>query len=494
MPVRDNHHSPATRALAMSSVAMPLPRHALVPPALLAVAAAFALAVGLAVGDPGSGLLLPVAIVLGLAFVTTVVVRPFVGFMVLVFSLFFLVVVRIPDTARGVNPFDLTLFPVLFVSWFGAAHRRAVAEDVLLVGGSHDAIRSATRRFTNGALLYFGIAAFSLVPMVLRVGPHAALISGLALFRGLQGASIYLLASWWLRDERHTRWALRAALTAAIAFVVVNCVSVFGFGAPRAGIVWWVNETREVVGSPNEAAVGLLMLWVLLSAMRAVRPRRRQVVFLALLALMVPLTQSRSGLLAFATYLLLTVRHVRWRWVVGSLALFLVVVWLVPSTYWDRLTRSVTLKPGSFELFTFLARIYGYQTAWRVFLDHPIFGVGYVGFRFVSNQYNNLRLVIGQAENGILEALVGLGLVGFVALIAAVRRLFTVGRIVREQTSPGTLGHELARRHAALLVALLVANLTGVTFIGMVGVGQLALWTALLVRAGHLAVPGEGRG
>jgi O-antigen ligase len=206
---------------------------------------------------------------------------------------------------------------------------------------------------------------------------------------------------------------------------------------------------------------------------------------------MLPLTQSRSGLLAFATFTLLTVRHLRWRWLLGALVMLLLALPLVPPEYWERLRRSLTFKQGSFEVFSFLVRIYGFRAAWLVFLDNPLIGVGYLGYRFVSSQYNDLRLVLGTAENFVLETLAGLGLIGLGVVIAALRRLYALGTVALGVTPARTLGHELARRHAPLLTAILVANMTGNTFVGLVGVGQLALWCALLVRSGHLAAPGE---
>jgi hypothetical protein len=472
----------------MSGAALPLPRHLPVALVFLALAAAFALAVGLAIGDSGSGMLLPVGVVLGLAVVATVMVRPFVGFVVLVFSLFLLIVVRIPDTARGVNAFDLTLFPVLFASWFGSAHRTARAEDVLLAGPSHDAIRSATRRFTLGVLLYFGLAALSLAPMAFRIGPRPAIISGLSLFRALQGASIYLLGMWWLRDDRRIEWALRAAFASAVVFVAVNAVWVFGLGVPRAGIVWWVTETREAIGSPNEAGIALVVLWALAKARYAVRPGWWLVVLMAFVFVMLPLTQSRSGLLAFATFLLLTVRHVRWRWVLGSLLALGTVLMLVPASFWTRMERTVAFRQGSPEVFAFLLRVYSYRMAWRVFLDHPLLGVGYLGYRFMSARYTEFNLVGLVAENFLLETLAGLGIVGLALVVLVFSRLWRLCREVERATAAGTLGHEMARLSPSLLVAMFVANLTGSTVVGIVGVGQLALWTALLVRSGHLAV------
>jgi hypothetical protein len=46
----------------------------------------------------------------------------------------------------------------------------------------------------------------------------------------------------------------------------------------------------------------------------------------------------------------------------------------------------------------------------------------------------------------------------------------------------------MARYHAPLLLALLLVNVTGTHFVGMMGLGQLALWLAMLVQAAHRSV------
>jgi O-antigen ligase len=457
-------------------------------PLLAAAAVAFALAVGLAAGEPASGMLLPVGIVAGLAVVGLVVVRPSAGFLVLVFSLFFLLVVPLAGTQRNVNLFDLVLAPLLATSLLTGVRRAAAEADAALTGPAHEAIRSAARRFGTSASLYFGLAALSLLPMALRLGVHTAAVSGLAVSRAVQGALILPLALWWLRDEGRIDTTLRAAAVAVVAFAVVNCVWVLAFGVPRAGMVWWITETREAIGSPNEAAVALLVLWALLQARWATRPSRWLAVLMAVVVVMLPLTQSRSGLLAFAAFLLLTVRRVRWRWILGSLLVLALMLPIVPSSFWDRMGRSLSLQPGTPEMFSLLIRLYSYRTAWSAFLDHPLFGVGYLGLRFVSVSYNQFHLRGLGAENFLLETLVGLGIVGLAAVAVVFARLWALGRAVRSVTPPKTLGHELARFNTPLLVALVVTNLTGSTVVGMVGVGQVALWAALLIRAGHLAV------
>ncbi len=474
----------------MNQAAAPTTRPVPFVPLLLAAAGgAFALAAGLAAGDPGSGMLLPVGAVLAVALVVAVVARPFAGFLALVFSVFLLVVVTVPGTQRNANVFDLVLIPLVATSLLGGVRGEAAAQEAVLVGPAHEAIRTAAHRFGNGALLYFGLAALSLLPMALRLGAGPALTSGLSLTRALMGALIFPLALWWLRDERRIDTTVRTVLVAAVALALANGVWAALFEVPRAGMVWWVAETYHAIGSPNEAATALLVLWALLQARWSVRPSRSLVLFMGLVVVMLPLTQSRSGILAFLTFLLLTVRHLRWRWILTGLLILSVALVLVPATFWDRMVRSLTFQRGSFEAFSVLIRFYGYRMAWHVFLDHPIFGVGYLGLRFVSVNYNELRLLGMGAENYMLETLGGLGLVGFAILCVVFGRIFVLGRVVGRSTPKGTFGHALGRFNAPLLVSLLVANLTATGFMGMAGVGQLAFWCALLVRAGHLAVP-----
>jgi O-antigen ligase len=336
-------------------------------------------------------------------------------------------------------------------------------------------------------MLYFGLAALSLLPLAISLGPGAAFTSGLSLARAVQGAFVFPLALWWLRDDRRIRATLRTIFVAAAVLALVNCVYGLAFGVPRAGIVWWVTDLREAISSPNEAGAALLIVWALAQACWAVRRSRWLILIMGLVVVMLPLTQSRSGLLGFAAFLLLTVRRVRWRWVLGGLLALALVLPVVPASFWERMSRSLSFQQGTSEVFSILVRVYGYRTAWHVFLDHPVFGVGYLGFRFVSANYNEFHLYLGQVENFLFETLVGMGVLGLSVVGFVFARLYALGRVVRQATAPKTLGHELARLNAPLLAALFVANLTGATLVGLVGVGQIALWCALLVRAGHLA-------
>jgi hypothetical protein len=67
-------------------------------------------------------------------------------------------------------------------------------------------------------------------------------------------------------------------------------------------------------------------------------------------------------------------------------------------------------------------------------------------------------------------------------------RLFQLGREIGRIAPEGTLASHMARVHGPLVFSLLVANLTGDNFLGLVSLAQLALWCAVLVSAGHVAV------
>ena len=203
---------------------------------------------------------------------------------------------------------------------------------------------------------------------------------------------------------------------------------------------------------------------------------------------MLGLTQSRAGILAWATFALFTLRWVRpSRVLAGALAIGALLM-LMPHSFWIRMMRSVAVEKGSFEALSLFQRVYGWRTAWDVVRDHPWTGIGYAGFRFVSSGYNALRLVIITVENFYYETLVSMGIVGLAVLAVVTVRLFQVGRAVSRTAPPGTLAYHMARFHSPLMLGLLVANMTANNFVGMVGLAQVAIWTAVLVRSGHDAI------
>jgi hypothetical protein len=454
-------------------------------PLLAGFGIAAALSIGLAFGCPTPEMRMLGALAIGILMTACAMVWPFAALQVLIASSIILIVWVIVGS-RAINAFDLLLPPILVGSIFGPARRRALHEDARLPGPGQEAIREATRRLSRAFLFFYGTAMFSLV--VLGVRGHAgwALDSSLLLLRGVQGVSLFALAIWWLRTGRELRGTVRALQVGLAIMVALDLWFILTAGIARAGMAWIVNEPKWPMTSANEAAIALLVVAAILQARPAAWRGATHAVWIGIMLIMLVLTQSRSGLLAWGVYGLFGVRW-RLRSAVVMLIFIAIAVPMIPEVYWGRVTRTFSLSGGSFEAYSSLIRIYGWQAALRMFFDHPIFGVGYLGFRFLSAGYNDLGLVINTVENYYLEVAVGTGLLGLAALGFVLHALWNLAKPVLAAATPGTFGHELARRHRPLMLALLVANLTADNFVGMLGLAQVALWCALLIRAGHLS-------
>jgi O-antigen ligase len=275
---------------------------------------------------------------------------------------------------------------------------------------------------------------------------------------------------------------------AGAALALANIVAVAAWDVKRAGMTLYLNDPEEPIACPNECGTATLVVGVVLMIRHAMRPQWINLVLGALMIALLGLTQSRSGILAWATFGLFTLRWVRpSRLLAGALALAALLP-LMPQSFWIRMMRTVAVQKGTFEAYSMFERIYGWRTAWGVVRDHPLTGIGYLGFRFVSHSYNKMQIVLGTVENYYYETLVSMGIVGLVVLAFVIVRLFQVGRAVERTAPPGTLAHHMARFHAPLMLGLLVANMTGDNFVGLVGLAQVAMWTAVMVRAGHDAV------
>jgi hypothetical protein len=454
---------------------------------LLAVAGVLACVIlGLSVGVPTSDQRLLGAGVFGVLASAVALLWPFAALQVMLASSLVLLA-WVVTGQRAVNPIDLLTLPVLAASLFGGARARARAEDIAGGPKADDSLLFATQLLVRSVLAFFGVAVFSLAVQGLRGHAAEAIDSALTLSRGLQGVMFFALGIWWLRTDRDIRSAERALQAGGWVLVIINTWFLITAGIARAGMTWIVNLPEWPMTSPNEAAISLLILWAVLQARPESRRNPMRLLLLGATLAMLVMTQSRSGLLAWLTYNLLTIRWRNMKSVVAVAAVMGSLAMMAPEAYWNRLARTLQLGGGSFEAFSSMVRVYGWQVAWRVFADHPILGVGYLGFRFVSSGYNDYRIVFNTTESYFLEVATGMGIVGLVALAVALRALWKVGPAVLAVAPAGSHAHEMARRHRPLIAALLLANLTANNFVGLTGLSQVAIWTALLIRAGHLS-------
>lgn len=462
-----------------------LPGH--LPVVLAVLGGGIALTLGLAAGNPTPSTVAPAVLIIGIAVMLMALARPFGTFLVLAASAIFLMVFELPD-GRGLNAFDFLLLPLMVASVIGAARDEALAADRRMTDARHQDLRIATRRLAFSVIAFLAIALLSIVVMGLSGRPAPVANSTIGLIRAVQGLLLFPLGLWWLRSERRIHMTIHAMLAGGIFVAVVNSVAVGLHGVTRAGLTWFVNQSESPVGDPNEAATAMLLLAVLLLVRQSLAHRVRNLVLICLVLGLLVVTFSRSGLLALLTFVALVLPMARRRGLITAVVGLVILLPLVPHDYWQRLARTLIMQRGSFEAYSSMIRIYSWQAALAMFLDHPLLGVGYMGFSSLSNSYNDLRLKLGPAESYYLEMASGVGLIGLTALALVFLRMFQLGRVVQRVAAPGSMGHALARFHTPFIVALLVANLTGDNFVGMVGLAQIALWMALLIRAGHEAV------
>jgi O-antigen ligase len=226
----------------------------------------------------------------------------------------------------------------------------------------------------------------------------------------------------------------------------------------------------------------------MLAARQSQKRQIRDLVLIGLALVVLVATASRSGLLACLTFAALVLPRVRFRWMVFAVIAIVCAIPLVPQEYWTRLGRTLMMQRGTFEAYTSLIRVYGWKTAIDVFLHQPLLGVGYVAYSAVSGAYGALRIHGLPVDNFYLETAAGMGLFGLIALAVVIVRVFQLGAVVRRLAPAGTLGHAMARHHTPLWIGMLIVNLTGNNFLGIVVLGQIALWSAMLVRSCHMAL------
>jgi hypothetical protein len=450
-----------------------------------------ALSVGFVIGNPGVTGLPVVVIALAAIAGALLLSQAYTGFLVMVACSFTLAVVAVtPD--RYLNAFDL-LLPFMFpAALFGALRREAQVQDRVETGEAHARIRVATDQFAKVMAVYFAIAIVSLVPMVFRVGAAPAMNSAFLLTRAIEGAMLFPLGLWWLRSGRRIEQLYGAACLGGVLLAVVSLFQRVVLQNPRPGMTWILNQPTWPTEDPNQAGLTMVLLMALVFAHHAMRPRRWNYLLMIVALVVLVLSLSRSGFLAMGTFLALNFGRVRVRYILSGVVLIGLALLLAPQDFWTRMFRTITLERGSLELYSFLIRVYGYVANLRAFLDNWLFGTGYLSGPYVSHNYNELKITGLPADNYYLETAVGMGVIGLGALVFCFVRLFQLGRVVRAVTPPGTLGHQLARFHGPLIVAVMIANLTGDNLVGMVAIAQLALWCSLMVRAGHQAV-GESR-
>ncbi|MEO6318421.1 MAG: O-antigen ligase family protein [Acidimicrobiales bacterium] len=293
-----------------------------------------------------------------------------------------------------------------------------------------------------------GYAALTLTSTIVLTPGDPAPVVWQKLLRGLVvGLTAYMLGS----TRRQLRAMTWGAILGAAVVALGGVTGQVGLGAldPDSG------RLAGPVGDPNFfaqfQAVGFA-----LAARHAIRAtpslgRTGASIAAGLCLLAIVVSESRGGLIAAVVTLCLLIpamgRPGRRRMIVAMIAAGAVIL-TTPTG--DRLLRSpdsvsTTLGDGTAEDTAVAGRLSENIAAVRMFVDHPVLGVGYGGFprryldysfeiqiddRTEEREAHNLHLEI-LAETGAVGALFWLGVVGVVlGGLATVRRTAPSGRLV----------------------------------------------------------------
>ena len=438
--------------------------------ALATLGVGLSLLIGFSVGNQTPILLIALGGITLLGVVVAATFRPRASLYILLTATVTLPVVPITES-RGANVVDILLLPALIGAWLFVPGPRD--------SDLHPEVLKAKRRLERATPLFVLTAIVSLIAVAFRGYPAWAGDSLLLLLRFVQGLLFYVLAVRLLRPEDLPK--VRNALV--IGFLVNVLVNVYGIAflqVPRAGVSWNLLNPEWFISSPNEGGFTVSYLWAVLLAV-PYRNRWATAALFVISMLFLVATASRSGILAWVTFVVLW-GIVRRKSYILLLPLGLLAAFpLLPEAMSQRITRTLTFQSGTFEVYSSLIRVYAWKTALVVVQHNPILGVGYLCFRFFSSRYNELTLNLGTVENTLLETAAGTGIVGLSAALWLLLSIWRLSRAVGRWAAEGSPGRSLAVIAGPLFAAEFVSNLTGDTLTGMFSAAQLAVFCAMLV-------------
>jgi len=171
----------------------------------------------------------------------------------------------------------------------------------------------------------------------------------------------------------------------------------------------------------------------------------------ALMTVVLYFTYSRGGLIGIAAAALVVLAGWRWRLAVGAAALGVLVALVLPMVAGERFGQVLPL----------VQRVYVWQAAWAMALDHPLTGVGLDNFLYHYPQYilaeAKLEPDMSHPHNLFLDFWLRMGILGLAALALTVGRFWEQIHRLISHTDPWAKWAGLAL--AASMVDFLVHGL-----------------------------------
>jgi O-antigen ligase len=304
---------------------------------------------------------------------------------------------------------------------------------LLLVLGAPVLLRRLQAGIPLEPLLWLCFLTYLLISTTYAASPAHALFGAVSFYAG------FLFV--WNLAEVYGREALIRVLLGAFAVLCVASLIVY-FAVPDLGrLKDWENGTlvstwrlQGVLGAPN--GVGGSAGFALLSAVLLLKPTAKRLGFWAMIGLFAVcllLSNNRmaiAGLAACASFLFLFAGNARIR---GVLILLVGTLVAVASFFlMDEILVGLSRSGSPEELLTVTGRTDIWQASLALWLEHPLFGLGFNSSLQILPMRADLFTAAAHTHNVFLEVLFSGGLLGLglfaAALAATIRRSALCGR------------------------------------------------------------------
>jgi O-antigen ligase len=311
-------------------------------------------------------------------------------------------------------------------------------------------------------LLFFLIACLiSLIINFYWLSPHNFLVALLYLARVALFVQISsIIASLFTKkDARFFMLTLLAGLCITVVFGIVQ----YFFYPNLRNLIYagWDEHLYRMFSTfldPNFAsAVFVICLWMGLGALQMVRHtyiRMGIFIMLGLTVISIFLTYSRTGFLMLIVSLLIFL-IVEKKYILIGVAAFLFIVGIIVLPK-NMHSEGVKL----FRTASIFSRIQSYDTALKIYSQHPLFGVGFNTYRYAQEKQNIGGVAISESHagagvsNSYIFVLVTTGIVGLGFF------LFMIYKIVREVLRINLKYRYIRNIVLAIITAVLVGSLT----------------------------------
>jgi len=371
--------------------------------------------------------------------------------------------------------FPVNLAPPLLVLSLGGA----------LVGFARgDAVQLRTRMFN------WSLAFFLLIILTSFMYAHDLRYATTSLIIFMKSLVVLVLLVQFLRTPRDLQLLMAAIFLGTMTTIVLGILFP-GVGAERESKILGTVSWMRFAGARADANVTAVYLIAALPtaayAMRLWTGRAARLATaggIVLILLAVVFTFSRAAIFPLVIIgVTLMVRDIRNRWVNGSIvAIIIAALALTPQFYIYRLQTLGNLFSRSNQDWSIFLRAEAMRTAWEMFLEHPLTGVGLNNFIVRSSPDMFVRMFV---HNMYLEILVGVGLFGFAAYLLL--QLCGLREYLRIRRAPWKPEHEWMRHIGFYLLLSHFVALMGGVFLTFPFAYVIWIPLAGLLAAGRLA-------